>query len=92
MPKPARGKRDEQTRPARRRAQDVEPKKGQRTATRNTRAPRNPVRTRDLDTNKDPKGDEERRPTATVDRKQGKPEKPEKPGKHVTPRKRGKPG
>ena len=92
MPKPARGKRDEQTRPARRRAQDVEPKKRQRAATRNTRAPRNPARTRDLDTNKEPKGDEERRPTATVDREQGKPEKPEKPGKHVKPRKRGKPG
>ena len=65
--------------------------KGHRTATRNTRAPRNPARTRDLDTNREPKGDEERRPTATVDRKQGKPEKPEKPGKHVKPRKWGKP-
>ena len=63
MPKPARGKRDEQTRPARRRAQDAEPKKRQRTASKNTRAPRNPARTRDLDTNKEPKGDEERRPT-----------------------------
>ena len=86
MPKPARGKRDEQTRPARRRAQDVEPKKGQRADTRNTRAPRNPARTRDLDTKKEPKGDEERRPTDTADRKQGK------PGKHVKPRKRGKSG
>ena len=89
MPKPARGKRDEQTRPARRRAQDVEPKKRQRAVTRNTRAPRNPARTQYLDTNKEPKGDEERRPTDSVDRKQGK---PEKPGKHLKPRKRGKPG